>query len=121
MLLTAKEWREITRTVSEQHGRATKKQRGPILDQVVASTGYSRRYPRFVLRNHRRRAEVRPGIVLEGDRRVARRFRPAPRYESQTAWDGAQVALLRCLALRPGRQDPTPLQRYEPGQKRNHV
>jgi hypothetical protein len=80
MRLTMKERKVITKALSEQYRKATKKQKGPILDQVVESTGYTRCYARFVLRNHGRRVEVQPGIVLEGDRRVSRRRRRTPRY-----------------------------------------
>lgn len=80
MRLTMKERRVITKAVSEQYRKATKKQKGAILNQVVESTGYTRCYARFVLRNHGRRVEVRPGIVLEGDRGVSGRRRHAPRY-----------------------------------------
>lgn len=80
MRLTMKERKVITKALSEQYRKATKKQKGAILEQVVESTGYTRCYARWVLRNHGRRVEVQPGIVLEGDRRIARRRRRAPRY-----------------------------------------
>jgi hypothetical protein len=70
----------ITKAVSEQYRKSTKKQKGLILEQVVESTGYTRCYARFVLRNHGRRVEVRPGIVLEGDRRVTPRRQGTVRY-----------------------------------------
>lgn len=80
MRLTMQERRVITKAMGEQYRKASKKQKGRILDQVVESTGYTRCYARWVLRNHGRRVEVRPGMVLEGDRRVSNRRRRAPRY-----------------------------------------
>ena len=80
MRLTMKERRVITKALGEQYRKASKKQKGAILDQVVESTGYTRCYARFMLRNHGRRVEVQPGVILEGDRRVARRRQYAPRY-----------------------------------------
>jgi len=75
-----KERKVFTKVLSEQYRKAAKKQKGDILKQVVESTGYTRCYARWVLRNHGRRVEVQPGLVLEGDRRIARKRQCTPRY-----------------------------------------
>jgi len=75
-----KERKVITKALSEQYRKATKKVKGQILDQVVKSTGYTRWYARWVMRHQGRRVEVQPGIVLEGDRRVSCRREYTPRY-----------------------------------------
>ena len=80
MRLAMKERKVFTKALSEQYRKAAKKQKGDILKQVVESTGYTRCYARWVLRNHGRRVEVQPGLVLEGDRRIARKRQCTPRY-----------------------------------------
>jgi len=77
MRLTMKDRAVVTKAHCNQYRKASKKGKGLLLDQFVESTGYNRSYGAFVLRNHGRRVEVRPGIVLEGDRRIRqRRSRP---------------------------------------------
>jgi hypothetical protein len=75
MRLTMRERAVVTKAHCEQYRKSRKRRKGVILDEFVEATGYNRSYARFVLRNHGRRVEVRPGIVLEGDRRVRRRRR----------------------------------------------
>jgi len=79
-----KERKVVTKAICEQYRKAAKKEKGRILDQFVESTGYTRCYARSVLRNHGRRVEVKPGIVLEGDRRLVRQRPRAVVYESAT-------------------------------------
>lgn len=74
MRLEMAERRIVTKATCERYRKATKKNKGVILDAFVAQTGFTRCYARWVLRNHGRRVEVRPGVILEGDaRRRARR------------------------------------------------
>lgn len=66
MRLTMQERRTVTKAYSAGYRRARKKEKGRILDEFTESTGYNRVYAARLLRNHGRRVEVRPGIVLEG-------------------------------------------------------
>ena len=70
MRLTMKERETVTKAFCKQYRKARKRDKKRMLDQFVESTGYNRSYACFVLRNHGRRVEIRPGIVLEGDRRM---------------------------------------------------
>ncbi len=70
MKSTMKERQAITKMISEQYRRATKKGKGVILDQFVESTGYNRLYAARLLRHHGKRVEVAPGRVLEGSIQV---------------------------------------------------
>ena len=71
--------RVLTKAMCEQYRKATKKVKGQILDQFVEANGYDRCYARWLLRNHGRRVEVRPGVFLEGDARRRAERPPHPR------------------------------------------
>lgn len=60
------ERKSVTKALAEQFRRARKKEKGEILDRFVKATGYNRSYASWLLRNHGRRVEVKPGVVLEG-------------------------------------------------------
>ena len=51
-----------------------------MLGEFVALTGYTRCYARWLLRNHGRRVEIRPGVILEGDARMRSRRRMKRTY-----------------------------------------
>lgn len=58
MRLTMKARQEVTTATAGQYLGATKKEKGKILDQFVATTGYSRWYARLVLRHEGRRIQT---------------------------------------------------------------
>jgi len=60
MRLTMKERRTVTKAVSPQYRRASKKSKSDILNQFVESTGYNRVYAAYMLRGHGR-CVSRPG------------------------------------------------------------
>lgn len=70
MRLTMAARRIVTKATCERYRKATKKEKGVILGEFVALTGYTRCYARWLLRNHGRRVEIRPGVILEGDARA---------------------------------------------------
>lgn len=72
-LLTMKERKAVTKALAGQYRKATKKEKGRILEQFLKATGYVRCYARRLLRSHRRRMQIRPGLVLEGDLRLRTR------------------------------------------------
>jgi len=55
MGLTMHERHAVTRELAQRYQKATKKQRGQILDEFTQVTGYTRCYARFMLRNCGRR------------------------------------------------------------------
>ena len=65
-----KERHAVTKALASQYRRASKKSRGEILDQFVEGTGYNRSYAARLLRNHGKRVEVAPGVVVEGSVRA---------------------------------------------------
>lgn len=73
MRLTMKERKTITKALSEQYRRASKKDKGNLLNQFVEATGYDRCYARRLLRNHGRKVWACPGVALEGDVRIRRK------------------------------------------------
>jgi len=72
------ERRAVIKGFSGAYRRASKKEKGKILEQVVEATGYGRRYAARVLRGQGRRLFLKGGVVLEGDMGV-RSSRPRKR------------------------------------------
>jgi len=78
MRLTMQERRVVTKEYAARYRRASKKEKGRMLGEFVASTGYNRVYAARLLRGYGARVEVKPGVFLEGaagtrKRRVRRR------------------------------------------------
>ena len=103
MGLTMRERHAVTRELTERYRKATKKQRGVLLSDFCALTGYNRCYARFVLRNCGKRV-----LKIVGRKRIvftcaharpegARRKRPK-RYGSPTFLE----AVKRLWALSDG-------------------
>lgn len=89
MRLTMKERKTITKALAEQYRRASKGGKGKLLDHLVEATGYNRCYARRLLRNHGRRVQVNPGLVVEGDVRVR------PQRARQRKYGGEVLAALK--------------------------
>lgn len=84
MGLTMKERKAVTAVMAARYGRASKKQKGRLLDELVALTGYHRWYAvGLLLHGHGARAEGYRG-------RVTQRPRQRPRV-----YDAAALAVLR--------------------------
>jgi hypothetical protein len=69
MRLTMRERKVVTKATCDQYRRSGKKEKGVILGQFVQATGYSRCYARWLLRNHGRRVELKPGLFVQGEAR----------------------------------------------------
>ncbi len=67
MGLTAKERRSATKVTALRYQKATKKQKGLILEEFTALTGYDRSYAAYLLRNHGKRAYVSDKLLIIGD------------------------------------------------------
>ncbi|MGC8814562.1 transposase [Dictyoglomus sp.] len=81
MRLTMEERKKLTKIVSERYQKSSKKQKGVILDEFVALTGYDRCYASYLLRNHGRKVRVNSNTVMVAD--VGRR----PRRKRQRIYD----------------------------------
>ncbi len=83
MGLTMKERKSVIGETALRYQKLTKKQKGIILDEFVALTGYIRCYASYVLRNHGKKVRVNKGLVIIGDiRKKAGRKRPKT-YDSK--------------------------------------
>lgn len=83
MGLTMKERKAVSKTLCGRYRRASKKEKGAILEQFVALTGYNRCYARRLLRVHGRQVDA--DAVLEGGAR-ARKAKPRqPVYGPEVA------------------------------------
>ena len=79
MRLTMKQRQAVTTVTTQRYRQGSKKVKRQILDEFCETTGYSRGYARFVLRNHGRQVWLRGGKVVVGDARQ-RQQRLKPRY-----------------------------------------
>lgn len=67
MGLTAKEKRSATKVTAPRYQKAHKKQKGIILNEFIALTGYERDYAASVLRSHGRKVRINKNKVLVAD------------------------------------------------------
>ena len=79
MRLTMKQRQAVTAVTAQRYRNGSKKVKRQILDEFCETTGYSRGYARFVLRNHGRQVWLRGKKVVVGDARQ-RQQRLKPRY-----------------------------------------
>ena len=79
MRLTMKQRQAVTAVTVQRYRQGSKKVKRQILDEFCETTGYSRGYARFVLRNHGRQVWLRGKRVVVGDARQ-RQQRLKPRY-----------------------------------------
>jgi hypothetical protein len=93
MRLTMSERRAVVRVATERYRRAGKRQKGQILDELVAVTGYNRWYAVWLLR--------RQGKTIRGPGRV--RLVGDLALQGQTAADGGFTMPYYCHCGRSGR------------------
>jgi hypothetical protein len=79
MRLTMKQRQAVTAVTIQRYRKASKKVKQQILDEFCETTGYSRGYARFVLRNHGRQVwrggkRVVVGAVNKGQQRQKPRY-----------------------------------------------
>jgi hypothetical protein len=79
MRLTMKQRQAVTAVTFQRYRQGSKKVKRQMLDEFCETTGYSRGYARFVLRNHGRQVWLRGKRVVVGDARQ-RQQRLKPRY-----------------------------------------
>lgn len=90
MRLTMKARQEVTQATAGQYRGASKKEKGKILDQFIATTGYSRWYARLVLRHEGRRIQTDKQTIVVVERKSSAKRRRARRYDEKV-----QTALVR--------------------------
>jgi hypothetical protein len=82
MGLTSKERRSATKVTAQRYQKATKKQKGVILEEFAALTGYDRCYAAYILRTHGKKIYVNKNTAIVGD--VSKKARkPRPRFYDQ--------------------------------------
>jgi hypothetical protein len=67
MRLTMKEKNSVTKAIASRYQKASKKQKGIILDEFTQLTGYTRCYASYLLASHGKRIRVSSNIVIVGD------------------------------------------------------
>ena len=75
MRLTMKQRQAVTAVTAQRYRQGNKKVKRQILDEFCKTTGYSRGYARFVLRNHGRQVWLRGKKVVVGDARQRQQTR----------------------------------------------
>jgi hypothetical protein len=89
MRLTMKERKEAAAIIAQRYQKARKKDKGMILDEFIALTGYGRRYACGVLRSHGKKIGISQQTVVVGD--VRRKARP----KSSRVYDDAVAEVLK--------------------------
>ena len=90
MRLTMKARQEVTKATGGQYRGASKKEKGRILDQFIATTDYSRWYARLVLRHEGRRLQTDKQTIVVVERK-SRSKRKRTRYYDEKV----QTALVK--------------------------
>ena len=90
MRLTMKARQEVSKATAGQYRGANKKEKGKILDQFIATTGYSRWYARLVLRHEGRRVQTSKHTIVVVERK-SRSSRKRARYYDEKV----QTALIK--------------------------
>lgn len=86
------ERRAVTKALAQRYRKASKKDKGRMLDEFVAVTGYHRWYAVSLLRGHGRVVHLGPQLRLVGDARLR-----APRRARGRTYDAAVAAALKKL------------------------
>jgi len=86
MGLTMKERRAVTAVMVARYRPASKKQKGQLLDELVALTGHNRWYAVGLLRGHGRPPGVRRGRAPRSPRRRPRRYDAAVLAALRQVW-----------------------------------
>jgi hypothetical protein len=74
--------RSVVKALAQRYGRAGKKQKGQLLDEVVALTGYSRWYAVGLLRGQGKAIQLSPRVRLVGDLACSPKRVRARRYDA---------------------------------------
>lgn len=92
MRLTMKARQEVTKATAGQYRGASKKEKGKILDQFIATSGYSRWYARLVLRHEGRCVQTSKQTIVVVERK-SRSSRKGARYydEKSLLFHGGNV------------------------------
>lgn len=90
MRLTMKARQEVTKATAGQYRGASKKEKGKILDQFIATTGYSRWYARLVLRHEGRRIQTDQQTIVVVERKSRAKRKRARYYDEKV-----QTALVK--------------------------
>lgn len=94
MRLTMKQRQAVTSVTARRYREGRKKVKQQILDEFCATTGYSRGYARFVLRNHGREVWLRGKRIVVGDLQQRQ-----PRVKSRFYDDDVVKVLVRLWEL----------------------
>jgi hypothetical protein len=95
MRLTMKARQEVTKATAGQYRGASKKEKSKILDQFIATTGYSRWYAWLVLRHEGRRVQTDKQTIVVVRCKSRTKRKRARRYDEHV--QTALVKLWRIL------------------------
>jgi hypothetical protein len=87
MALTMKEKRKVAKEIARRYQKASKKEKGIILDEFVCLTGYTRCYAAFILRNWGRKIRIRAKgvntIIIVGEERKKKEAKRERLYDQE--------------------------------------
>lgn len=91
MRLTMAERRVVTKEYAARYRKARRKEKGRMLAEFVASTGFNRVYAARLLRSHGLQVRVIPAVQVEGEAGMRRRRPRRPEYGSDVGQVLVQV------------------------------
>ena len=94
MRLTMKARKSVTRVIASRYQKASKKQKGIILDEFTQLTGYTRCYASYLLGRHGKRVRISSSVVVIGDVRVITK-----RRNRHTVYDSKVLDALKKIWL----------------------
>ena len=98
MGLTMKETKAVTKEIAQRYQRAAKKQKGLILYEFTALTGYNRSYASYLLSSHSKGIRVTQKVVLKAD--VNGRVKRQRKEKSMNLRAGVIQSPALCLNIR---------------------
>jgi hypothetical protein len=89
-----KERKSVTRAIASRYQKASKREKGIILDEFTQLTGYTRCYASYLLGRHGKRVRIKGNVVVVGDVRVRARRRDRHKIYDSNVLDGLKKVWL---------------------------
>jgi len=83
MRLTMKERKVVTRAMCDEYRKADKGKKAQVLNRFVGMTGYNRHYAAWLLRQHGRKVNITPQVVVQGDAHLRLRSSRPRKYDDE--------------------------------------
>jgi hypothetical protein len=98
MGLTMKERQKITAILAGRYQKVRKKDKGIVLNEFTALTGYTRSYATYILRAHGRKVRIAEDMIVEGDVRKRAKRKGKKLYDTEVKKALTKIwAIMDCI------------------------